>query len=1038
MARASNRPHLFGWLLLGLLSFLQSPGLTFADTKHDLAASPAHFLRGALHAWTDVFPLGQLQNQAYGYLFPQGLFFLITDFLPDWVAQRLWWTLVLGVGYSGCLLLLRRLSVDTAAWQMLGAMLFALSPHTLSTLGAISSETWPMMVAPWILVPLVGCRPGSREVATSILAVACLGAVNATATAAACLPAFLALVVSRSWRSLSYWLAGCALVSLWWLGPLFVLGRYAPPFPDFIESSYVTTRWLSLPELLRGASSWAPFADSERLAGTALATSPYFVLLTAAVAAMGLAGLSRHPHRRLFAVMLLTGAAVMSSAHGPFGEHVLQFLDGPGAPLRNVHKFDVLVRLPLVVGFVQFASEIRLRDMGRRYAAAALVGVVAAGAMAPAWSGRLGPRGGYEEVPQYWHDAAAWLNQNASDTRTVVLPQSSFARQEWGWTRDEPLQPLLDVPWLVRDAVPLVPPEAIRGIDGLMAHPTADGFARLGVGAAVIRHDLAGPTNSRLLVADFADQGLVVHHFGEVDIVEFDLHRSLHVAQGSTRVAGGGEALALLEPGAYELVDHAATIVTDTPQLTARNYGTVWNAVSAPLAAEEEGADVRNAVRDYPSRGPINRVRSSAVRASSSAADATSFGGANPQRSLTAAFDGSRDTAWYPAPGTGQGEFVELAGPFDNPQLTVVSDGSPVVLTISTEDITVNKVAEPGMPLHVELPTARADHIRITLGASGEPAGLAEVSVAGHHFSRILEVPNMSPDVQKFLFQRVFVDTGRIHRLFTAPRDMTVTVAASSCDEDPATANPTGVTDDFQLDHAPLACGDTINLAAGEHELSTTASWITLTTPEFVPAPPPTPITEVPESSESQLLITGRAFNDGLRATVGGAAVAPQRIDADTQAFLIPPGIHGAVNISFVGDRPYRASLFGGLGLAACTILGCLWWRRRAQPGGDVPPSGTAPRVFGLVVIGVVAGPAGLLGVLLGRLITRYTFFSAPKLAALSMGLAGLWLAHAPWPSASYAGDQWFVTFACVVSLAAACGLADPWPTAPNLTRSMK
>ena len=98
--------HAIVWLVLAAAMFAQPVGLIAADTKHDLAVNPAGFLAAATHAWTDVFPLGQLQNQAYGYLFPQGLFFLLADVLPDWllptwVAQRLWWTIVAGVGFSG-------------------------------------------------------------------------------------------------------------------------------------------------------------------------------------------------------------------------------------------------------------------------------------------------------------------------------------------------------------------------------------------------------------------------------------------------------------------------------------------------------------------------------------------------------------------------------------------------------------------------------------------------------------------------------------------------------------------------------------------------------------------------------------------------------------------------------------------------------------------------------------------------------------------------------------------------------------------------
>ncbi|MEJ5998162.1 alpha-(1-_3)-arabinofuranosyltransferase domain-containing protein [Corynebacterium sp. H130] len=1015
MARASKHLHLIGWLLLGLISFVQSPGLTVADTKHDLAANPAGFLRGALHAWTDIFPLGQLQNQAYGYLFPQGLFFLLTDPLPDWIAQRLWWWIVLGAGFSGFLALVRKLSIGTLPWQFLGALLFALSPRTLSTLGAISSETWPIMLTPWVLLPVLSRKP---NVPASILAVVCLGAVNATATGAACVPAFLALVLSKQWRALSWWLLGCAAVSLWWLGPLLVLGKYSPPFTDFIESSYVTTRWLSPIEILRGTTSWAPFADSERLAGTLLATSPYFVILTVCIAVLGFAGLFDVPQRRLWLTSLFLGVAILGAAHGPLGSQYLSFLDAAGAPLRNVHKFDALVHVPIVVGFVHFASTLRIRDDARRKAALALICVIAFGAISPALTSRLAPRGGYEQVPGYWQEAADWLNSNAKNTRTVILPQSSFARQHWGWTRDEPLQPLLDVPWVVRDAVPLVPPEAIRGLDGLMAHPSAEGFARLGIGAAVIRHDLVGPTNSQQLVEKFREEGFEIHSFGEVDIAEFDLNNSMQITTADpVRVAGGGESLAMLGPGTYELVSEHAQIVTDTPQLVSRNYGTVWNAQSAPLAPGE-GMDVRNKVRDYPSVGALNTVEGAPLSVSSSAGDATAFGGADATRGLTAAVDGSTDTAWYPAPGQQEGATFNIHGTFDDPTVEVLTEGTAVVLTFSTGTTRVNKVAEPGMPLRVSLPVERAEDITITMGASQEPVGLANVTIPDHDLRRILTVPNTSPDVQKFLFQRLFVDTGFIERRFTAPRDMTVHIDASSCTEEPATTNPTDITDDFLLDGSPIACGDTIPLTAGTHELSTTADWITLTTPEFTPPPAPTPIHDiVPASDKPQLLITGRAHNDGLRATINNVPLEPRLIDASTQAFLIPPGVHGPVQLSFIGDRPYRTTLFGGLALALITTSGCAFLARRHTPG-PLPSLDTPPLILGTATILLVGGWTGLIALATCYLIPRYTLLTNKHLAIMGISVAGLWLAHAPWPAEGYAGDQWFTTLACCIALA--------------------
>jgi arabinofuranan 3-O-arabinosyltransferase len=88
------------------------------------------------------------------------------------------------------------------------------------------------------------------------VALALMGAVNAVASLAACLPAIIWWACHRPnrlwWRFTAWWALASALAVAWWVIALVLLGRVSPPFLDFIESSGVTTQWTSLTEVLRG------------------------------------------------------------------------------------------------------------------------------------------------------------------------------------------------------------------------------------------------------------------------------------------------------------------------------------------------------------------------------------------------------------------------------------------------------------------------------------------------------------------------------------------------------------------------------------------------------------------------------------------------------------------------------------------------------------------------------------------------------------------------------------------------------------------
>jgi arabinofuranan 3-O-arabinosyltransferase len=556
-----------------VLTFAQSPGQISPDTKLDLTANPLRFLARAANLWNSDLPFGQAQNQAYGYLFPHGAFFLAGDLLglPGWVTQRLWWALLLVVGFWGVLRVAEALGIGTTSSRVIGALAYTLSPRVLTTLGALSSETLPMMLAPWVLLPVILALRGEGSVrllaARSAVAIALMGAVNAVATLTGCLAAVLWWAChrpNRRWVVFTAWWFGCAaLAVLWWVVPLLLLGRISPPFLDFIESSGVTTQWMSLTEMLRGTGSWTPFVAPTATAGSSLVTGSVAVLATVLVAAAGLAGLALRtmPARGRLTVMLLVGVALLAVGYSgglgsPIAVQVQAFLDADGTPLRNLQKLDPVLRLPLALGVTHLLGRVPLPgsvprpvwlqalahpERDRRVAVGLVVLVALAAGTSLAWTGRLTPPGAFTAIPPYWHQAAQWLDDNNTGAptagRVLVVPGAPFATQVWGTSHDEPLQVLGDSPWGVRDSIPLTPPETIRALDSVQrllaaGRPSAglaDTLARQGIAYLVVRNDL-DPESSR------SARPILVH-------------RAVEGSPGLTKVAAFGDPVG---PGTLE------------------------------------------------------------------------------------------------------------------------------------------------------------------------------------------------------------------------------------------------------------------------------------------------------------------------------------------------------------------------------------------------------------------------------------------------------------------------------------------------------
>ncbi|WP_341718038.1 alpha-(1-_3)-arabinofuranosyltransferase [Micromonospora sp. FIMYZ51] len=514
-------------LLLTVIAFGQRPGQVTFDTKLDLAVDPMQFLARALHLWNPEATSGELQNQAYGYLFPMGPFFALGQLLgvPPWITQRLWTALLLAAAFYGLLRLARALNIGTEPTRYAAAIGYALAPRVVTEIGVLSAETISAAMLPWVLLPLVTVRRiGSprRAAALSALAVLGMGGINAAIVLLALLLPGVWLL-TRRWdaqhRRLVAWWCVCVLgVCLWWIVPLLLLGQYSLPFLDFIESSTTTTAVASLFQAVRGTNQWVAYivqGDPWWPAGWLLIDHPVLMVLTALVALIGLAGLAGNllPERRFLVTGFLTGLTLLTIGYvgavdSPLSEVVRDLLDGPLAPFRNVHKLDPVLRLPLLLGFAHGVDAVATRlhnALSRRRPASWLRPLIFApvlllvlGAAAPAWLGQLRAGPGWSDLPPHWRAAATWLADRDALARTLMVPGSGFGQYVWGRTLDEPLQPLAGAPWAVRNQIPLGSNGNTRMMDtveqvlagGQGSAGLADLLARSGFRHLLLRNDL--------------------------------------------------------------------------------------------------------------------------------------------------------------------------------------------------------------------------------------------------------------------------------------------------------------------------------------------------------------------------------------------------------------------------------------------------------------------------------------------------------------------------------------------------------------------
>jgi arabinofuranan 3-O-arabinosyltransferase len=656
-------------VILTAFAFAQSSGQMVADTKFDLVTGPRRFLMSGLRLWDPSAAFGQLQNQAYGYAWPMGPFFVVGELvrLPPWVVQRLWWALLLCVGFFGILRLARKLGLGTPGTQVLAAFAFVLTPRITTLLGGVSVEVWPMALAPWVLLPLVHASArGSvrRAAALSALAVATCGGVNAIAVAAV-LPLGVIFILTRApgprrWRLLAWWTLFTTLATAWWWLPLLLLGRYSVPFLDYIENATITTVPTDMARTLVGESDWvAYFAGIDFQAGQRLVSTPFLMLDAAVVVALGLVGLALrdNPERRFLTLGLLTGLALVGFGYagdlsGFFAADRAEALDGALAPLRNLHKFDVVLRIPLVLGLAHAMAVLPklLRSPespgGTRAAILAVraMAVLALVALALPWAqDRIAPRQGVDAVPGYWHRVASYLAETDDGTVALEVPSSSFGVYTWGNTHDDVLQGLAESPWAVRNVIPLAQPGNVEFLDavtrtiesGRPSRTLAPYLAANGVGRLVVRNDLdrfqtgaPDPAYVRSVLSQ-SDGIRLVRSFGPtVGAAPYALNGADQVrvvtGNGMTTEVGSVDVYSVAAPA-------TATLVTD-PKVTVGDPGAglssalrFLRATTSVLAGDATGEEQSQVLTDGTRRRETNFA---AVRWNESA----TMGRADPYR----------------------------------------------------------------------------------------------------------------------------------------------------------------------------------------------------------------------------------------------------------------------------------------------------------------------------------------------------------------------------------------------------------------------
>ena len=507
---------------------LTARGQIAADTKTYLYLDPGRLLSRAWSMWDPNIGLGTVTHQNIGYLWPMGPWFWTFERLgvPDWIAQRLWVGTIMFAAGAGVVFLARTLGVRYLPAILAGALVYELSPYVLHYAARISVLLLPWAALPWLIaiVQRALLRGGWRHPAIFALVVLTVGGVNATALVLAGIGPLLwvpfAVLAHHEveWRDALRTVARIGVLttatSLWWIAGLWVQGGWGIDILRYTETVATVARTSLSSEVLRGLGYWF-FYGGDKLGSWIEPGRSYtqslpliaigFVVPVLAIAA---AAVTRWRYRAYFVTLVVLGTATAVGAYpygspSPMGALFKRFAasSSAGLALRSTPRALPLVVLGLAMLLVLGLSALAARNRRAALGGAVVVALVAAAGIPPLWKREVIGRNLQRpsEIPSYWQEAAAWLDERGDDTRVLELPGADFASYRWGNTVDPITPGLLDRPYVARELIPYgTPPSAdlLVALDRRLQESILDPdaispIARLfGVGDVVLRSDL--------------------------------------------------------------------------------------------------------------------------------------------------------------------------------------------------------------------------------------------------------------------------------------------------------------------------------------------------------------------------------------------------------------------------------------------------------------------------------------------------------------------------------------------------------------------